>query len=548
MAVIARFAWAFGLAGGLAWLGAASAWYLLGETSGPATSLGLLGTVLLVAWAGLDAKNLATAAGTRRARLSAGSFSLQAAALAMAVLFYAVIDERFDRTYDLTDRGSHSLSSQTVSVVEGIDAPVQLLAFFEEGTQEALAFSRLVQLYTERSDALQLEWIDLLENPVRARQEGITGPTVILRQDGREQRLEVDFSETNLTQRLVLVQTDVTHTICWSSGHGEADPDEDIDPTGYGAAVITLEGLNYQVLRTNIAGQGIPPECEVLVVARPQRDFLPWEREAVAAHLGAGRHGIVLIDPLVNTPELNAELARYGVQVFDDVVFDGDPSRVLADMQGTLAIHDDGVLAHPITRALAGAVVLPVVRSLGVEVRDGLLAQELLRTSTLGWGETDLEDPVVEPNEGVDRTGQLPLALVVEVVDPNALDVVLPEDGPTDPDAGLGGLEQNPGRLVPTDWAPEPGGRLVVVGDADFPSNQALVLGSNQDFLLNTFAWLVGEEEQLGERPELGEPLDLSGFGSALLCLVSLVFVPGLAMAFAAFALLRRGWLSRAAE
>ncbi|MCA9570947.1 MAG: hypothetical protein KC656_24070, partial [Myxococcales bacterium] len=278
-------------------------------------------------------------------------------------------------------------------------------------------------------------------------------------------------------------------------------------------------------------------DCEVFVVARPQRDWMPSEREALAAFVGGGGDALVLLDPIAETPGFDADLDRFGVTVFDDVVFDADRSRTVAGMEGTLAVHDDGVLAHPVT--LAGAVVLPVARSLDLAVRDGLLAKELLRTSTQAWGETDLTDPDVKPDPGLDRTGQLLLGVVVEVVDPDVLSIARPAEGPVDPGA------PDAGRLVPPDWKGVPGGRIVVVGDGDFGSNQALAWGSNQDFFLNLFAWATGEEEQIGDRPDLAEPLDLSEVGSAMLCLVSVVFVPGAAMLLALVTLLRRGLLAK---
>ncbi len=535
MAVIARFAWAFGVGGAVAWAGALAGAYVAGAWAGPPTHLALFGTALLVAWAALDAARLGRAARSRAFRLGSGSVLLQGVALVLAVGFYAVVDERLDRTFDLTRRRTHSLSSHTVEVLRSIEEPVEIVAFMEEGTPQARRFARLVDLYTQTSDLLRLQWVDLIANPVRARQEEVTGPTVILRRGDREERLEVDFTETELTRQLILVLADEEHVVCWSVGHGEADPDDDVAPDGYGAAVLALEGTHVQVLNVQIAGEGIPDDCELLVVARPRAEWLPWEREALAAYVGAGGQALILLDPMVDTPGFNADLERFGVEVYDDVVFDGDPASNLAGMAGALAIHGDGVLAHPITDPLVGAVILPVARSLGLPKREGLFVRELLRTTALGWGETDLDDPVVEPDEGVDRTGRLPLAVVAEVKDPTALDVVLPAKDAS-PD------EDERGRLVPTDWTGRPGGRLVVVGDADFPTNQFIAFGSNQDFFLNAVAWLLGEEAQLGERPELAEPLELSERGSALLCLFSVVVVPGGAGLLALIVLLRRRW------
>ena len=45
---------------------------------------------------------------------------------------------------------------------------------------------------------------------------------------------------------------------------------------------------------------------------------------------------------------------------------------------------------------------------------------------------------------------------------------------------------------------------MVVVGDSDFASNRFLVWGNNRDLFLNAVAWLVDEEDQIGERPSGG--------------------------------------------
>lgn len=539
MALITRFAWAFGFAGTLALIGGASAWFALGTLTGPATWLWVLGTVLLIAWVALDRHSLSDAVSTRSFALSSGSVAMQVVAALLAVVGFIVIDERLDTTFDLTDQGVHSLSGHTLEVLEGIDAPIEVLAFFEDGTAEGLAFGRLVELYTQAQPELQLVWIDPLAQPARAQAAEVVGPTVILRQGDREERLDVDFGETNLTRRLVLVQTDVEHEVCWSTGHGETDPDDDVNPDGYGAAVLALEGVNVQVLNTVVATQGIPRSCEALVIARPQADWLPFEREALAAYVAEGGQVLVLVDPLAHTPGFTADLERFALQVFDDVVFDADPTASLAGMEGTVALFGDRVLSHPVTDPLGAAVILPVARSVGFTQQDGIFAQELLRTSQLGWGETDLDDPMGPPvaDPGVDRTGQLPLAVLAEIVNPAVLDVQTPSDGPAPVD---GAFTEDLGRMVPTDFTPKPGGRVLVVGDADFPSNQALTVGANQDFFLNTVVWMLGEEEQLGERPKPAEPLDLTGFGSAMLCLTSVVFVPGTAVLFAIFTLLRR--------
>ncbi len=114
--------------------------------------------------------------------------------------------------------------------------------------------------------------------------------------------------------------------------------------------------------------------------------------------------------------------------------------------------------------------------------------------------------------------------VVAEVQDPAAIEVV---EGPGVPE----GLQR------------QAGGRLVVVGDSDFASNLFLGWGNNRDLFLNTIAWLVEEEDQIGERPDAGDTLEISVLGEGLLCLVSVVFVPGFTIAMALGTLLRRRYL-----
>ena len=93
---------------------------------------------------------------------------------------------------------------------------------------------------------------------------------------------------------------------------------------------------------------------------------------------------------------------------------------------------------------------------------------------------------------------------------------------------------------MPSDLAPTQGGRLVVFGDSDFASNVFVRLGNNRDLFLNTVAWLAEEENQLGERPEADDTLEITTFGEAMLCIVSVVLVPGGALLLAIASWLRR--------
>jgi len=81
---------------------------------------------------------------------------------------------------------------------------------------------------------------------------------------------------------------------------------------------------------------------------------------------------------------------------------------------------------------------------------------------------------------------------------------------------------------------------MVVFGDADFASNALLKLGNNGDLFLNSVAWLVEEQIQLGERERSSEHIELTTATGALIAAVSLVGVPGLGFLAAWLVWMRR--------
>lgn len=561
LGVQATSTWHVGLAGAsLALCGGVSA-ATTGGVGPDAVSLLTVAGVLLVAYSASDRQSLGEIVGSRQVRYGAGSVVLVALAAGVAVGTYAVA-RRNDRTWDWTRAHAFTLSDQTVRVLGSLPADVEVKAFFRPNTPSRAAFGDLVGRMAERSDRLRVEWIDPLANPLAAKEALVTGDhgVVLLKAGDRERRLEGEIREEEFTRELLLLSSEEDHAVCWVLGHGEPDPDDDQLPEGFGGVRTELEAANYRVVPVRTAQEPIPSTCEVLVIARPAVDPLPFEREALAAYVAAGGRAVVLVDlfsrrgAMFDVPELVADLGRYGVEVGEDVVFDlNQKHRMLGSDDPTMVVLSGADLEpHPVTRSLGAALVLPGARTVRFSATDGLTGATLLRTSRDAWAETTPDDP--NPDEGLEPIGELPLMVAVEVTDPAALQVLpRPPEPPPEPAAPEspsaapeGGRPTAPpgaadaARGVPADFAPAAGGKLVVLGDTDFASNRYLALGNNRDLLLNVIAWLAEEPDQLGERPEPGEVLEITEAGESLLCLGSLLVVPGAALLVAAGVLLRR--------
>ncbi len=571
-----RHTWVIGVLGLAAVIGMGSTWYVTGELGTPGQVLGLFGALLLGAWAFLDRQKLSEAVSPRQALAGASTAMVLILGGLLAVLATAIATE-LDTTADLSREGRYSLSDRSRTVLAGLERDITLHALFQAGSPERDQVERLGRLMEDASDRVDLQVIDPLTQPARARAVvQATGRaemdrlaergTLVLVSGADRRRIESRFDEEAIINALVKLVSGEDRRVCWSVGHGERDPDDDRSPFGYGVTVLRLEDRNVVVTEERILTGGVPRDCEALVIAGPTADFLPAELEAVAAYVAEGGDVLILLDnPLiedVSQPALVEDLRRYGIDVGMDAIIENDRSRVLADMasgEALLLYGPPDFRSHPVLDPLGQGLALRWPRSVqATDARPGVRVAEVVTSSERSWAETTLdltsEEPP-RPDEG-EALGPIPMLVVAEVLDPGVLEVVAPDDpdavvGDTDlPETGEPGafapvpaMLEPTRSLVPADLEPEPGGRVVVVGDADVGGNVLTSLQDNGDLVLGFLAWLLDEPDQLGTDAGDDETLVLSGTRFALLSLLSVVLLPGLALLAGIALVVRRRFL-----
>lgn len=591
---MAKYSWVFLVLGLLSLVVLASAGFVTAVAGGELGDLSkqlMLGSgsatlAFLGIFAWLDFQSLKSGASSRTFQYGLASLVTVFIAFGIATGGY-LLSKDHDHRWDLTREKRFSISEKTLSVVGNLDKDVEIWAFFKSGSPEEERFKTLMEAYTQASPHVTVHYVDPLRQPRMAAKFTVTSEygTVVMESGDSRQRLESDFSEEKTTAALIRLTAGNEHRICWSTGHGEADPDDDQSPQGLGFVVVKMEDQNYTVTKTNVlttgidrrTGSGESPGCEALVIAAPQEDWLPIERERLAVYLAEGGRALILLEP-DTVPDLAADLERYGVQVGNDVVLDPSPSnRMLGiDDPTHIVLSQDNYATHPITKPLKAVTLFGIARSAGgVKGAEGLVIHDLITASDKSWGETVLDptDPDAGvPNEGTDLVGNVPIMVAVEITDPSVLgvgmptppapapapaDVETPEgDAPADvppadappadapaPAPDLASL-LGAGAAVPADFSPQAGGRLVVVGDSDFASNRLVTIGNNQDLFVNSIAWLVEQEDQISEGPEdESDTLTLNLIEEALLWLFSVFLVPGASVALAVLVRLRRQFL-----
>jgi len=216
----------------------------------------------------------------------------------------------------------------------------------------------------------------------------------------------------------------------------------------------------------------VPPETAVLVIAGPEKDFLPEELSALDRYFQRPGHVFVMLDPY-RAPELAAFLQRYSVSLPPDVVVDPEARLYggeLLTMQLQIERGD-----HPILEPLDAPPIFSLARSVGAlaDETGSVMAVPFLHTSSASWATTDptvlrTGSPVFVA--GRDRSGPVTVGLEVAF------------------------------RTLTPPGAEAQQGRLIVYGNSKFANNLVIEFFGNKDLFVNTVNWLAREPEAISHR------------------------------------------------
>jgi ABC-type uncharacterized transport system involved in gliding motility auxiliary subunit len=410
--------------------------------------------------------------------LSARSTKYGANMVVYSVLFIVLLaaanwlGTRYNKRFDLSESQAFSLAPQARSVLDGIDADVELQAFLEGGHDPQI--EAILDSFANASPKVKTKLIDPDTQPDLAEKYGVRAYRTV-RVAFKDQATTVSqVSEESITNAIIKVTRAKKETACFVEGAGEPDIDDAQSPAGYGEAKSALVAENYEVKKVFLAQTGaVPDDCGVLALVGPEKPLAEEEVKAIGDYLGKGGRALFMLSPGTGN-QLKALLSSYGVVLGDDVVID----QVIDLLRGPQKVMEQYVStygAHPITKDLKERTLFRFTRSVTPgDAKPGLTVTSIAKTSQSSWAETDTErlfkESQAQQDEGVDPKGPISIAVAV--------------------DANLKTLGTGEGDA-----------RLVVVGTAKFADNRNINQFFNRDFFLNAVGWLGSQEELISIRP-----------------------------------------------
>lgn len=492
-----------------------------------------------------------------RRHTGALEFTLSSVFAVLLLFFSTVLISRHDLVADLSLGQRRTLAPQTLRVIDLIERPIHITAFYADSPADQARLLNLVERYRERTRLLELRFVDADRRPDLAREYGVTTNGTVVLEDGDLRVRVLDPDEAALTAGLIRVLRAEPPLVFFVTGHGESSVEDD---SGAGlieaARMLAAQNFAVRTLNTTLIDR-VPGEASVLVLAGPQTEYAPHELSMLDDYLLRGGRLLAAVEP-GGAHSVDSLLTRWGIEPGDGYVIDASEEQrnLLGGREEPLVALGVGVNPdHPITRGFTFATVFPIARGI-FEVSpppSGVRTATLIETGKRTWLErTPTTESATVYDAGVDRIGPLALGYAATIDLPafaagrndarglsgNLIEMGAPTRDLRDSslagsqdvgeDSFAGGLARN--------------ARLVVFGDIDFASNANLRVQGNGDLFLASVLWLTEQEDRIAlpARPELSNPFVLGARRTSLLRWVGMGLVPALFFLAGAASLWRR--------
>jgi ABC-type uncharacterized transport system involved in gliding motility auxiliary subunit len=402
-------------------------------------------------------------------------YTLIGIAIAVAVNYYA---SRYTRQWDLTPNQKYSLSAQSRKILKTLNTNVTLYVF--DQAQHFRARRDLLEQYAAATPRVKVEYIDPNRDPGLAKQFGVHSyGTVIVAAGSRHDEAKTT-TEEGITNALISVLKGPS-VVYFAEGHGERDPNGS-DAHGYSNVKTALENENDQVKTVNLlAKPEIPADCALLIIAGPQKDYLPQEVDAIKKYLAGGGRVLFMLDPGVSLPNLTGLLASYNVTARNDLVIDQNP---IAQMFGTtpsmplIMKYGTSPIVEPLQRF---TTLFPLTRSfeVGKTPKPDVTVESLCETTPESFDVANFNPSMREVSyrPGKDLKGPLTVAVSGQLT--NSADS-------------------------------KPEGRFVALGTSLLAANAYLGFQANRDLFMNIVDWLSSNENLISIRPKPPEQQHLN--------------------------------------
>jgi len=387
----------------------------------------------------------------------------------------AWVTNHYTYQFDLTANKRHSLSENSVELLNILDKPVTVHAYTtDDVTQKAIR--EIIGRYQQVKSDFNLRLLNPDLDIDQARKDGVVMNkpfAFVIYYNDRMEHID-SLSEHAISNALLRLNRRDNQQVVFLSGHGERDI-EGSDKRAYSTLSKQLKEMGFNLQSVNLLEESLPANTRLLVIAAPVHKYLEGEIEQINQFIDDGGNLLWLADP-GDLQGLDKLATSFGLQLQDGVIIDNNPElRKTLNIQHPAIIPVTEYFPHIITTTLRYNTLFPMARGISPLSNDNTVnnwqANALFSSAGRSWSETGglKEEMVFNSSEG-DVAG--PIAIAVALTrNPNKVD-------------------NKTGNKTKTTSQ-----RVVVIGDSDFLSDTYIGTSANLNLGLNIFNWLIGDDD-----------------------------------------------------
>jgi len=386
------------------------------------------------------------------------------------------LSTRHTWTADWSRGARASLAPESVAVLDTLHGPVEVVGYLSPTGPLREQIAAVIERYTREKKDLTLSFVDPDLDPSASRQLGIAGDGALLvRYQGREQRVESPINERNLSNALERLARGGERVVAFVTGDGERQPDGRAN-ADLGTFMTQVERRGIRAVPLNFSQtRGVPDHTDLVVLASPTSSLPADSVAALVDYVHGGGNLLWLTEPGNEDLGTGPLADVLGVRVLPGVLVDGQGSTLNVNDPRMVVLGDYPF--HAITRGFRESTLFPQVSGLAQVSDHDWAVVPFLRSGERSWTAFG----------GIDNARPSTIAFHPEAGELK---------GPLDFGFALNRLSPSPDRNEQ---------RAVVIGDGDFLSNTYIGNGGNRALGERVLDWLLGDDV-LVDLPTRGAP------------------------------------------
>ncbi len=351
-------------------------------------------------------------------RFKYGTYSIVITIVVIAILiFINLIVEKFDKSFDLTDESTYSLSEETISVLNDLDNDINIYTMFSTGNSDAVInkVEQVIDKYSQQSSHIKSENMDLYLHPDFAKkysnEQNTVGVNSIIVEKGERYRV-INYNdyyaqsqsetehiniEANITSAIQYVSETVTSKLYFVTGHDETDHSH------FTTLMEQFKLSNYDIDSLNLIDKDIPEDCTALIITPGKRDLSPEEADKIKNYLADDGRGFFLLGgtDFSKFTNLKGVVNAYGVTLENGYILEGNEENYYQYPYAMFPKVTDNQINSVLTEKgyTVYAIASQAVKELDIK-KQGLEIQPLLTSTNQSYIKAEgNSSPNVEKND-----------------------------------------------------------------------------------------------------------------------------------------------------